>query len=344
MKPIFFSTLLFLAVTLKAQTIYTSADTIAVTQDSVTFQAGEFRGLIQWQYSADGQTWENLSGKTTGELKIAGTATGYYRAEITNGTCFPVYSDTAFIGAAADTAEVQTPEVPTLPGDSGFDYTVTETATDNAVEQVQFGAEGDDRIVQYAGTVTKTQYAEGSEGDDWILQQGGANTTIQQVVAGDGNDTVYQFAGSGGTTQSITGGDGSQTYVQAGGDGADTMWGEAGCGTSTISQYGGAGDDIIAATGSTSDDTISIYGQAGDDTITYTCSAGTDTVTINGGTGDDILTICMISGSGILLQDSKGSLLYKNTSVATYGISTITVSNAESIIVKNIVGDVVYQR
>jgi len=343
MKPIITFLLLLSASALTAQTIYTRTDTIAITQDSATLKAGAFRGLIQWQYSADGQAWENLAGKTTGELKIAGTATGYYRAEITDGTCFPVYSDTAFIGAAADTAEVQAPEVPTPPGDSGFDYTVTDSSNNNAETQLQIGTSGNDKVVQYGGNATTTQWAETSDGNDWILQQGGGNTATQTVSAGEGNNSVYQYTGSGNTEQYISTGSGNQTLVQVGEDSANSMTINTSTSTessATISQYGGAGSDILNASGTYGNDTISIYGQAGNDTITYTCSAGTDAVTINGGTGTDKLTICEMSGSNITVKDSSGNVLYTSGS----GGTTITVSNAESIIVRNAVGDVVYQR
>jgi len=342
MKPIISFLLLLSASALAAQTIYTRADTIPVTQDSVTLKAGEFRGLIQWQHSADRQTWENISGKTTGELKIAGTSTGYYRAEITDGTCFPVYSDTAFIQAAADTAEVQSPEVPTPPGDSRFDSILTDEAANNAIEQYQDGSPGADKIVQYGGTATTAQYAYGNDGNDWILQQGGNNTTIQQVSADMGNDTVYQFAGSTGTVQSITGADGIQTLIQVGGDGTDTMRIQKGYanGNSTIQQYGGAGNDTISGAGGAEDDTIAMYGQAGNDTMTYNLTTGTDAVTINGGSGTDAVTINMGDQKKITLQDADGNVLYTSGD----GGTTITVLNTEKITVKDAVGNVLFQR
>ncbi len=96
---LFFTSFIFLfsCVSLFAQTIYTRTDTIPVTEDSVTFKAGEFYGEIQWQHSLNGTTWENLSGSTDTLLKIAADDQGFYRAEITDGTCNPVYSDTSAV-------------------------------------------------------------------------------------------------------------------------------------------------------------------------------------------------------------------------------------------------------
>lgn len=99
MKYILSILILFATSTLFAQTLYTRNGTIPITQDSITLQAGQFRGTIQWQRSLDGLTWENLTGKTSQIIKVSKYSQGYYRAEIIDGTCFPVYSDTAQIQA-----------------------------------------------------------------------------------------------------------------------------------------------------------------------------------------------------------------------------------------------------
>ena len=100
MKQILTLLFLFATTTLLAQTLYTRTDSLAITQDSVTLHAGQYRGSIQWQHSPDGQTWDNLSGKTDQTIKVSKYSDGYYRAEIMDGACFPVYSDTARIQAA----------------------------------------------------------------------------------------------------------------------------------------------------------------------------------------------------------------------------------------------------
>ncbi len=98
MKKIFLLvSLLFAISTVFAQTLYTRRDTVLITQDSVTLQAGKFRGAIQWQYSTDKKTWNNLNGKIKETLKVIKSAEGYYRAEIIDHNCTPLYSDTAQI-------------------------------------------------------------------------------------------------------------------------------------------------------------------------------------------------------------------------------------------------------
>lgn len=97
MKQLLPILLFFAAHSLFAQTLYTRANTIPVTDDSITLKVEKFRGNIQWQHSIDGQNWSNISGKTNAKLKVNSGDEGYYRSKITDGTCFQVYSDTAAV-------------------------------------------------------------------------------------------------------------------------------------------------------------------------------------------------------------------------------------------------------
>ncbi len=97
MKHILSILMLFATSPLFAQTLYTRTGPIPITQDSVTLQAGQFRGNIQWQKSLDNANWINLEGKNTNILKVKPDFEAMYRAVITEGTCFPIYSDTAKI-------------------------------------------------------------------------------------------------------------------------------------------------------------------------------------------------------------------------------------------------------
>jgi uncharacterized protein (TIGR02145 family) len=97
-----------------AQTLYTRTDSIAITGDSVTLRSGPFKGTIQWQQSLNGQLWNDLEGKTAPMLRVASTSEGYYRAQITDETCLPVYSDTAVVVAfkTGNTRVIDPDEVP----------------------------------------------------------------------------------------------------------------------------------------------------------------------------------------------------------------------------------------
>jgi hypothetical protein len=96
-KILFIISMLFAIGSVYAQTLYTRKDTIAITQDSITLQAGTYRGTIQWQHSLNGKVWENLTGTATGTIKKASANRGFYRARITENTCKQVYSDTVAV-------------------------------------------------------------------------------------------------------------------------------------------------------------------------------------------------------------------------------------------------------
>jgi uncharacterized protein (TIGR02145 family) len=80
-----------------AQRIYTRNDTIPITQDSVTIKAGLHRGTIQWQKSLDNTNWIDMQGEATDSLRVKPDIEALYRAKVTEGTCLPIYSDTASI-------------------------------------------------------------------------------------------------------------------------------------------------------------------------------------------------------------------------------------------------------
>ena len=60
-----------------------------------------YTGNIQWQSSPDNSTWTNIGGATSATLTSAQmgalTATTYYRAQVTSGTCPPAYSNSVTI-------------------------------------------------------------------------------------------------------------------------------------------------------------------------------------------------------------------------------------------------------
>ena len=131
-----------------SQTLYTRTDTLTITGDTVTFQAGKFRGTIQWQHSLDGQTWDNLAGKTDTLLPVSAKNEGFYRAEVTDEACNPVYSDTAQIKNGyeitkyifADTGDtIRTPDSSILilpPGSLSINGNVTiSNFTENALPE-----------------------------------------------------------------------------------------------------------------------------------------------------------------------------------------------------------------
>ncbi|MEA4841165.1 MAG: FISUMP domain-containing protein [Bacteroidales bacterium] len=99
MKQFLLTILLFVSGYTFAQTLYTHNGAIPITEDSITFKAGKFRGTIQWQYSSDAQDWINIEDEVSDSLIVSANDAGYYRAEIQDGICHQVYSDTALISS-----------------------------------------------------------------------------------------------------------------------------------------------------------------------------------------------------------------------------------------------------
>lgn len=62
--------------------------------DTIVLRLPVYRGDIQWQKSSDGVNWANIAGATYQPYYTTmGYTEKYYRAEITENTCNPVYSD-----------------------------------------------------------------------------------------------------------------------------------------------------------------------------------------------------------------------------------------------------------
>lgn len=56
-------------------------------------------GSIQWQRSADGSSWNDIPGATSGTLDVTTlyTTTRYFRAKVTTGVACSVYSSRAVV-------------------------------------------------------------------------------------------------------------------------------------------------------------------------------------------------------------------------------------------------------
>jgi uncharacterized protein (TIGR02145 family) len=94
------------------QIVTSKNDTVRLMNEPLVLKVNGVRGDVQWQYSNNAAIWNNISGKT-GDTLLLNTVEneGWYRAKITEGTCLPVYSDTASV-------EFTTPITETLSVDS----------------------------------------------------------------------------------------------------------------------------------------------------------------------------------------------------------------------------------
>lgn len=65
--------------------------------DTVVLNLAPYVGSVQWEFSTDGSTWAPVSGATLDSLVVLPGVATWYRAEIIDGTCAPIYSDTAYV-------------------------------------------------------------------------------------------------------------------------------------------------------------------------------------------------------------------------------------------------------
>jgi uncharacterized protein (TIGR02145 family) len=80
------------------QALITKDDSISINQDTIVkFIVPEYRGILQWQKSLDGENWIDLEGENSDTLQIDSKAESLYRAQVVDGTCLTVYSDSAII-------------------------------------------------------------------------------------------------------------------------------------------------------------------------------------------------------------------------------------------------------
>jgi uncharacterized protein (TIGR02145 family) len=81
-----------------SQALITKRDSISLANDTIVkLTIPDYRGNIQWQKSLDGQYWRNLPGEISDSVTVKPDQAAIYRAKITEGSCLPVYSDSALI-------------------------------------------------------------------------------------------------------------------------------------------------------------------------------------------------------------------------------------------------------
>lgn len=62
-------------------------------QDTVYFFVQNFRGTLNWQKSTNGADWTAIQGANRDSLQVIAIEPLFYRSEVIEGTCQPVYSD-----------------------------------------------------------------------------------------------------------------------------------------------------------------------------------------------------------------------------------------------------------
>lgn len=93
------------------QSIILKADTVPFGLDSTAVvRLPEYRGMVKWQVSYDKTNWHDILQSNRDSILVDRDVDAWYRAEVSDGTCNKVYSDTVIV-QNSDTFEI-TPYVP----------------------------------------------------------------------------------------------------------------------------------------------------------------------------------------------------------------------------------------
>jgi uncharacterized protein (TIGR02145 family) len=90
-----------------SQYVIVNSDIVPYENDNVILIIDEVRGDIHWEISTDKVKWTTIPGENSTTLDIQVTRSAYYRAVITEGTCNPIYSDTALVAVLYDERDGQ---------------------------------------------------------------------------------------------------------------------------------------------------------------------------------------------------------------------------------------------
>jgi len=90
-----------------SQYVIVNSDILPCENDYIILDIDDVRGNIQWEVSTDMQNWTIIEGENSISLDIHPERSAYYRAVITEGTCNPIYSDTALVAVLYDERDGQ---------------------------------------------------------------------------------------------------------------------------------------------------------------------------------------------------------------------------------------------
>lgn len=247
------------------------------------------RGNIQWQNSTNGISWSNIPGETGDTLCMTATQAGWYRAEIVEGTCNPVYSDTSIISLAnaADTFKFTgSPQYYIIPSCADT-LQLKVWGAQGGFLSTNAGGQGGYTYGEYVGTPGDTLWI--YVGGKGTSSSGGQSCNLVGGWNGGGptGDTCCSNAGTGagsgggGSDIRVGGTSLKDRIIVAGGGGGAYSSATVGAGGGATGGSGGTYNSVTATGG-----TQSAGGKAGGHYIPHACSWGSDGSLGQGGKGD----------------------------------------------------------
>jgi len=90
-----------------SQHVIVKSNIVPYENDYVRLVIDEVRGDIHWEVSTNKVNWTTIPGNNSTTLDIQVNRSAYYRAVITEGSCNPIYSDTALVAVLYDDRDGQ---------------------------------------------------------------------------------------------------------------------------------------------------------------------------------------------------------------------------------------------
>jgi uncharacterized delta-60 repeat protein len=146
----------------------TAANAAVCAGSGTTISLSGHTGSILWQSSADNSTFTDLAGQTTTNLNTGNlTATTYFRAKLTSGSCTPAYSTvaTVTVSAAPSAGTLRGPQSICVAGTTTFSSTIiggSWSSSNTAIATVN--ASTGEIMGVAAGTATMTYTVTGTGG------------------------------------------------------------------------------------------------------------------------------------------------------------------------------------
>lgn len=182
------------------------AQTMVCATDSVELQAGTFTGTIQWQSSTDNVNFGNITGANTPSHVVLPASKTWYRAQIVDGTCDPVYSDTAEVIPTAQPIITVNGPMTFCPGDS------TELMAPSGTGYLWSNGETTQNIIVYASGSYSVAV---SDTNGCTVSSDTVMISVINVTADAGADTTLNCGDSLmlGGSPTATGGTAPYTYL-----------------------------------------------------------------------------------------------------------------------------------
>lgn len=185
--------------------LHAQAPTVLCAGENVGISLNGSTGAIQWESSTDGINWTPINGANQAFLQEFPTVETWYRAQVTDGTCDPIYSDTSHVmpsdlvaDAGADQSVCNGTSVtiggalPASGGSGSYTYTWSPSAT---LSSSTIGNPSATPTANTSYILTVTDSAGCTATDTVLVDTAGTNVTGVDTFFFTGTDQLFVVPG-----------------------------------------------------------------------------------------------------------------------------------------------------